>query len=131
MNVLTVKLPAELHAMLTNEARRRNITRSSLVRQIMESALIREPDAASPSGPELNGDLVDTIRIGQSDLATNQHLLGEAAAQNADRGVADTATRRRVVREERLRNLGFEDPGREQRREQLARNMALREWPAR
>lgn len=41
------------------------------------------------------------------------------------------ATRRRADREQRLRNLGFEDPGRVQRREQLARNMALREWPNR
>ena len=45
--------------------------------------------------------------------------------------LGDAATRRRVAREERLRNLGFEDPGREQRREQLARNMALRDWPNR
>ena len=41
------------------------------------------------------------------------------------------ATRRRADREARLRNLGFEDPGPEQRREQLARNMALRDWPNR
>ena len=45
--------------------------------------------------------------------------------------IEDAATRRRVAREERLRDLGFEEPGREQRREQLARNMALREWPNR
>ena len=45
--------------------------------------------------------------------------------------LGDAATRRRAAREERLRKLGFEDPGREQRREQLARNMALRDWPNR
>ena len=45
--------------------------------------------------------------------------------------LADAATRRRAAREERLRNLGFEDPGPGQRREQLARNMALRDWPKR
>ena len=43
--------------------------------------------------------------------------------------LGDAATRRRAAREERLRNLGFEDPGQEQRREQLAKNIALREWP--
>ena len=129
MNVLTVRLPAELHAALTIEARRRNVTRSSLVRQIIESVLIREADAASPSCLGLTDELVGAVRSGRSDLATNQRLLAEAVTQNADRAVADTATQRRVAREERLRNLGFEDPGREQRREQLARNMALREWP--
>ena len=45
--------------------------------------------------------------------------------------LGEAATRRRTAREERLRKLGFEDPGREQRREQLARNMALRDWPNR
>lgn len=43
--------------------------------------------------------------------------------------LGDAATRRRADREERLRSLGFEDPGHEQRREQLARNVALQEWP--
>lgn len=45
--------------------------------------------------------------------------------------LGDAATRRRDAREERLRNLGFEAPGREQRREQLARNIALLDWPTR
>ena len=131
MNILTVKLPGELHATLTNEARRRNVTRSSLVRQIIENALIREADAESPSCLGLTRDLAGAVRSGRSDLATNQRLLGKAVAQNSHRAVADTATRRRAAREERLRKLGFEDPGPEQRREQLARNMALREWPNR
>ena len=131
MNFLTVKLPAELHATLTNEARRRNVTRSSLVRQFIENALIHEADAASPSCLELTGDVVGAVRSGRSDLATNQRLLGKAVVQTTHPAVADTATRRRAAREERLRNLGFEDPGREQRKEQLARNVALREWPNR
>ena len=47
------------------------------------------------------------------------------------RALGDTANRKRADREERLRGLGFEDPGSEQRRERLARNMALRDWPNR
>ena len=47
------------------------------------------------------------------------------------RALGDTANRKRADREERLRGLGFEDPGREQRREQLASSMALRNWPNR
>ena len=129
MNVLSVKLPSELHATLTNEARRRNVTRSSLVRQIIENALIREPNAESPTCLGLASDLAGAVRSGRPDLATDQRLLGEAVAQNADCAIADTATQRRAAREERLRKLGFEDPGCEQRREQLARNIALRKWP--
>jgi predicted transcriptional regulator len=39
------------------------------------------------------------------------------------------AEKRRVEREDRLRAAGFEDPSDEQRREQLARNVAMRDWP--
>ena len=90
MNFLTVKLPAELHATLTNEARRRNVTRSSLVRQIIENALIREADAPSPSCLGLTGDLVGAVRSGRTDLATNRRLLDEAVAQDVHRAVADS-----------------------------------------
>ena len=89
MNVLTVKLPAKLHATLTSEARRRNVTRSSLVREIIENALLRETDAASPSCAGLADDLVGAVRSGRSDLATNRRLLEEAVSRDAHRGVAD------------------------------------------
>lgn len=47
------------------------------------------------------------------------------------RALGDTAFRRITAREERLRALGFEEPTSEQRREQLAKNMALKDWPKR
>ena len=89
MNVLTVKLPADLHATLMSEARRRNMTRSSLVREIIEDALIRDAAVASPSCAALAGDLVGAVRSGRSDLATNRRLLDEAIEQDAHRGAAD------------------------------------------
>lgn len=39
------------------------------------------------------------------------------------------AESRRVAREDRLRALGFDEPSDEQRKENLALNVALREWP--
>jgi len=87
MNVLTVKLPADLYATLTSAARRRNVTRSSLVREIIENALIRDTDAASPSCAGLAGDLVGAVRSGRSDLATSRRLLDKAAARDAHRSV--------------------------------------------
>ena len=74
MNILTVELPGELHATLTNEARRRNMTRSSLVREIIENALV-----------------VGTTNTTRSctDLATDRCLQDEAVAQDAHRAVAD------------------------------------------
>ena len=90
MNVLTVKLPAGLHASLTREARRRNVTRSSLVREIIETALVRDADAASPSCAGRAGDFVGAVRSGRTDLATNRRLLDEAIALDAHRAVADS-----------------------------------------
>ena len=90
MNVLTVKLPTELHVTLTKEALRRNVTRSSLVREIIKDALVRDSDAALPSCAGLAGDLVGTIRSGRSDLATNRGLLAEAVTRDAQRGKADS-----------------------------------------
>ena len=66
-------------------------------------------------------------------------LLGEESL-NEDRVIraierarrlADSASRRRTAREERLQTLGFEEIGGEQRRQQLAKNVALRKWPER
>ena len=47
------------------------------------------------------------------------------------RALGVAASRRRAAREDWLRSLGFEDPGSEQRREQLALNVALQDWPER
>ena len=89
MSVLTLNLPAELHATLTSEARRRNVTRSSLVREIIENVLVRDAEAASPTCARLAGDLVGAVRSGRSDLATSQRLLDKAAAQGARRSVTN------------------------------------------
>ncbi|MEL6195537.1 MAG: hypothetical protein AAFZ38_01430 [Myxococcota bacterium] len=47
------------------------------------------------------------------------------------RALDEAATRRRTAREDRLRALGFEDPTNDERRERLARNAALKDWPGR
>ena len=47
------------------------------------------------------------------------------------RALGEAATSRRTRREHRLRALGFEDPTNDERRERLARNAALKDWPKR
>ena len=83
MNGLSVKLPAELHAMLSEEARRRNVSRSSLVRELIASALSDREGAPPPSCADLAGDLIGTVRSGRSDLATNTRLLDEAVVRDS------------------------------------------------
>lgn len=57
----------------------------------------------------------------------NEDRLLQVIKQVQDLG--DQASQMRASREDRLRRLGFEDPDEEQRREQLARNVALKDWP--
>ncbi|MFH1865371.1 MAG: hypothetical protein ABIK85_05750 [Candidatus Eisenbacteria bacterium] len=47
------------------------------------------------------------------------------------RTLGETASNKRASREGRLRGLGFEDPTDDERRERLARNAALKNWPER
>ena len=69
--------------------------------------------------------LVDLLCEERIDEARVAHVIAHAQA------LADSASRRRTAREERLRRLGFDNSGDEQRRRQLATNMALRKWPGR
>ena len=89
MNALSVKLPTDLYVALSREARRRNVTRSTLVRELIEQAIGRNPDADPPSCADLAGDLVGVVRSGRTDLATNPRLLDEAVALDARRAAAD------------------------------------------
>lgn len=67
--------------------------------------------------------LLDALRMEALDERLIVQLLREAKA------LGTQATSRRTAREDRLRGMGFEDPSDEQKREQLARNLALRDWP--
>ena len=59
----------------------------------------------------------------------NEERVSRALERARDLGAA--AARSRTAREDRLHALGFEDPGDEQRKEQLARNVALQDGPRR
>ena len=65
-------------------------------------------------------DLLCEKRLDQERLA---HVLKRA------RDLGDAAFRKRKDREDRLHALGFEDLSRERRKELLARNVALQDWP--
>ena len=66
------------------------MTRSSLVREIIESALIPGTTVATRSCADLAGDIAGAVRSGRTDLATNRRLLEEAVAQDAHRAGSDS-----------------------------------------
>ena len=86
MNALSVKLPNELFLRLANEARRRNINRSTLVREILDRTLRNAPSADAPTCADLAGDLVGSVASGRTDLATNRELLEQAVLGDSIRG---------------------------------------------
>ena len=88
MNAVSVKLPPEWHAVLSREARRRNVSRSTLVRELIANAL-SGGGVTSPSCADLAGELVGAVRSGRPDLATNARLLDEAVVQDSRRARAD------------------------------------------
>ena len=89
LSILTVALSGEHHATVTNEARRRNMTRSTLAREIIEKAPVPGTTDATRSCADPVGECAGTVRGGRTDLATNQRLLDEAVALDAHRSVAD------------------------------------------
>ena len=85
----------------------------------LNARFVRQPtDIAEPSLLDLLcGDGLDEERIARA--LERARDLDAAAARNS------------TAREDRLRALGFEDPGGEHRKEHLARNVALQDWPGR
>ena len=111
MTPLTLDLPPEMRARLSEEAERRNVTESAFVHAVVEKALAaaesvgdQARSTADPSEPgeyrprssarmsclELAGDLIGCVRSGTPDLATNPRYLEEAIERDARRWRKDT-----------------------------------------
>ncbi len=111
MTPLTLDLPPEMRARLSEEAERRNVTESAFVHAVVEKALAaaesvadQARSTADPSEPgeyrprssarmsclELAGDLIGCVRSGTPDLATNPRYLEEAIVRDARRWRKDT-----------------------------------------
>lgn len=89
MSTFSFKLPDEMYGALAAEARRRNITKSALVREMIDRALDYEACASPPSCAQLAGDLVGAFGSGRRDLATDDKLLEEAMITDAGGNAPD------------------------------------------
>ena len=89
MSTFSVKLPDNMHGALAAEAKRRNITKSALVREMIDRALEYNARAAPPSCAQLAGDLVGAFRSGRRDLGTDEELLEEAMIADVRRNAPD------------------------------------------
>lgn len=89
MNTFSFKLPDDMYGALAAEARRRNVTRSVLVREMIDQALRYDACATPPNCAQLAGDLVGAFRSGRRNLGTDERLLDEAMITDADTNAPD------------------------------------------
>jgi len=87
MEGISVKLPPSLGNALAAEARRRNVTQSTIVREALERCLLDRPDRGGGSScADLVADLAGSVKSGRRDLATNKALLQSAMEADFRRG---------------------------------------------
>ncbi len=126
--ILRVTRPTIYEWLRGNRPNAANTKRLSTLLRVLERAsvsslaplnarFVRQPtESGAPSLIDMLGEeQVDETRLIQ--VIKQVQILGDAAS------------RTRARREDRLRRLGFEEPDREQRKKQLANNVALRDWP--
>jgi hypothetical protein len=75
MRTISVKLPDELLAQLTREAKARRVTKSWLVRKSLEKGLYEQPSAGTVSCYDLARDLAGTVKGLPKDLADNPKYM--------------------------------------------------------
>ncbi|MFN0302586.1 MAG: ribbon-helix-helix protein, CopG family [Burkholderiales bacterium] len=79
MDTLTVKLPPQLRARLQQEAKRRSVSQSTIVRDAVQRALGGVAGRKrEQSCTDLVRDLIGSVRSGRANLATDKALLEEA-----------------------------------------------------
>ncbi len=75
MNAISVKLPDALRERLASEAKRRNVTESTIVRESLEQMLFaNKAGRGELSCADLAGDLIGSMR-GPRDLSSNKEYL--------------------------------------------------------
>jgi predicted transcriptional regulator len=75
MRTFSLKLPDDLLASLVNEARKRRVTKSRLVRESLEKALHQPASSRAASCYDLARDLAGTLKGLPDDLADNPKYM--------------------------------------------------------
>jgi hypothetical protein len=75
MRTISLKLPDDLLADLASEARKRRMTKSSLVRESLQKTLHAQPAKGAVSCYDLASDLAGTVKGLPEDLADNPKYL--------------------------------------------------------
>jgi predicted DNA-binding protein len=87
MENISLKLPQLLHAKVSEEARRRSVSKSTIVREALERSLNESGRKAKDNSCAiLAAGIIGAVRSGRRDLATNKSLLAQSMLDDAKRG---------------------------------------------
>jgi hypothetical protein len=86
MELMSIKLPQELRAKVAQEAQKRNVSLSTIVRESLELVLTGAASRRQANCADLAGNLVGSVRSGRRDLSTNKKLLEEIVVGSVRRG---------------------------------------------
>ena len=75
MRTISLKLPDDMLSQLDREARLRKVTKSSLVRESLKTALRKRPPGGAASCYDVVRDLAGTVRGLPEDLAVNPDYM--------------------------------------------------------
>jgi len=73
MEWISVKLPPTLRAKVAAKARRRNVSQSTIVRELLERALAGPTSRGEANCADLAGSLVGSLRSGRRVFSTNKN----------------------------------------------------------
>jgi predicted transcriptional regulator len=87
MENISVKLPQLLHAKVSEEARLRSVSKSTIIREALERSLDqRGRKTKDINCAALAAGIIGAVRSGRRDLATNKSLLAQVILDDAKRG---------------------------------------------
>jgi hypothetical protein len=86
MHTVSLKFPPHLEALVEAEAKRRQISKSAVIRACVEEVLLKRPDSKRQiTCADLMGDLIGS-QVGPPHASTNKRYLEEAIVEDFQRG---------------------------------------------
>ena len=93
MHTISLKFPPQLEHLVEAEAKRRQISKSAVIRACVEEVLLKRPDSKRQlTCADLMGDLIGS-QVGPPDASTNKRYLEEAILEDYYRGRKGTHRR--------------------------------------
>ena len=88
MHTISLKFPSQLEHLVEAEAKRRQISKSAVIRACVEEVLLKAPRSRQITCADLMKDLIGS-QVGPPDASTNKRYLQDAILEDYSRGQKD------------------------------------------